>query len=152
MVSKSWSAVKPSSFSARDGSAVRSGTSPRLRGKRITLDDHMVGKRGVSVPPTDDLVFVVEASCFTHGLHDLKNTHPLSLPQIIRLEVAGGSTFKYVRTRHQCVESEEMPRSQVKDMQIVTNAGSVSAANELQEKMKKGDGPLTVSGNHFQRL
>ena len=85
MVFRSCFARNPSSFSAREGSAVKSGTSPRLKMNETPINRE-VRKH---VPTADDIVGVIEPGFSAHGLEDLEHAETLSATEVVCFVMGG---------------------------------------------------------------
>ena len=142
IVSRSCGALNFSSFSASEGSAVKSGTSPRLRNRPIQIYRLRVRppfprsrKNGDDVPPSDDLVFEIVPRGLPHGLDDLKHAEATTPAQIVCLEArALRAVVEQRRLWRQSIEREEVPRGEIQDVQIVANAGAIAVIEAGQSE------------------
>lgn len=116
-------ALNPSSFSASVGSAVRSGTSPRL--SSVTFSS-LRNQHCFYAPPANDLILVVESSSFPHRIDNLENTHPPTLAEVVSLVASlVGTVVKDLGVWRERIEGKQVPRRQVEHMKIVPDTGTI---------------------------
>jgi len=114
IVSRSCDALNSSSASANAGSAVRSGTSPRLNSGRQPSSPKL---RQRCLPSPNNFVLVIEPCRLSHGLDDLQHAHPFPLSKVVRLVSRGVRTVvEYLGTRSEGFQCEKMALGEVHDM------------------------------------
>ena len=114
IVSRSCDALNPSSASANAGSAVRSGTSPRLG----ACCQHPRSKpRRPCSPSLNNLISVVKPCGLPHGLHYLQHAHPFPLSKVVRLVPRGVWTVvEYLGIRGEGFQREKVALGEVDDV------------------------------------
>lgn len=114
IVSRSCNALNPSSASANAGSAVRSGTSPRLGACR----QHSWSKlRRPCSPSLDNLILVIEPCGFPHGLHYLQHAHPFPLSKVVCFVPRGARTvIEYLGIRGEGFQCEKVALGEIDDV------------------------------------
>jgi len=114
MVPRSCGALNPSSASANAGSAVRSGTSPRLGACRQHSSPEL---RQQCLPSPNDFTFVIERRRLPHGLNYLQHTHSPPLSEVVRLVSRRVRTVvEYLGIRSEGLQCEKMALGEVHDM------------------------------------
>lgn len=114
IVSRSCNALKPSSAAANAGSAVRSGTSPRLGVYCQRSSPELHRQR---LPSLNNLALVIEPGRFPHGFNYLQHTHPFPLSEVICFVSRGVRTIvEHLGIRAEGFQCEKMALGKIHDM------------------------------------
>lgn len=75
------------------------------------------GKERVYVPPTDDLILIIEACRLPHRIDNLQHAHAFALSEVIGF-VPGlvGAVVEYGRLGSKRIKCEEMPGREVENV------------------------------------
>jgi len=131
IVSRSCDALNPSSVSANVGSAVRSGTSPRLGACRQYPNSKW---RRLCSPSPDDLALVIKPCRLSHGLHNLQYTHPFPFAKIVRLVPGRVRTVvEHLGIWSKGFQRQKVALGEVDDVEIIADACAVTmGSNQLR--------------------
>ena len=93
------------------------------------------GQRCCYAPPANDLILVVNSGRFPHRIHDLENTHPPTLAEIVRL-VAGfvGAVVKGCRARRERIKGKQVSRRQIEHVKVVADACTIPGIGSVTAK------------------